>query len=205
MLFKKFALGVVVAATLAACSPSGTYYEKSPEDVLSAIEKQDMPYHMFGDTIAARSVTRPSDDVVVVALVDKMGAEQMRIVAQVSADGSGSRVITQAQDIHGKLGESNAESSLVGGMFQELAEEHVTAAIEGRPFDMLFATPSVAKAMIEANPEAREKLDQLNQSGQAMGEMQQKMYDKVKQREFADKYGEDWAESGSEKSDGWAE
>jgi hypothetical protein len=200
MKLRTFVLASLGALALAACGQSGTYYEKSPEAVMKAIEKVSVPTAMMGRSISNFRVSRPLDDTVLIVLTDMNGKELYRIVNQVEADGNGSRVITQAQTPDGKALDANLGGQQAN-MMNQFTNEIVKSAIEGRSFDMMFATSPAAKAMLGNDPEMQATIDEANKAMLAISKMEQT----VEQIEFEQKYGDDWGKSAGSKSDGWAE
>lgn len=204
MKLRNVVLASLGALALAACGQSGTYYEKSPEDVMNAIEKVRVPTAIMGRDISGFNVSRPLDNTVLITLTDASGKELYRIVNQVEADGNGSRVISQSQTPDGK-----ALTGKLGGhqanMMNQFNEEIVAAAIEGRSFDMMFATSPVAKSMLGNNPEMQAQIENANEAMLTMSELEQDMADYEAQKKFEQKYGEDWGKSAGDSSEGWGQ
>lgn len=159
---------------LAACGAPGTYYEKSPENVRKSLKSARLPYHILGSTAAGSSVKTPDDQTVITTILDKNRSELMRFVTTITPEGTGSRVNTVIAPPEGANAERAQKAMQENGfatvMLDKLAAEHVAAAVEGRPFDMMFATPAMAKGMINANPEMRAAMNEANASAAAMNE-----------------------------------
>ena len=199
MKLRALILASLGALALAACGQSGTYYEKSPEQVMKAIEKVRVPTALMGRSINNFRVSRPLDDTVLIVLTDSRGKELYRIVNQVEADGAGSRVITQAQTPDGKALNAKLDSHQAN-MMNQFTNEIVASAIEGRSFDMMFATNPAAKAMIGNNPEMQAHIQASNEAMLAISEMEQD----IEQMRFEKKYGDDWGKSAGSEQGGWS-
>lgn len=165
-------IGIVTALLLVACGAQGTYFEKSPEAVKSALKSATLPYHVLGNSAAGSNVTMPDDQTVVTSLLDKDGNELARFVTTITPDGTGSRVNTEIEGPQGPNSERAKDAMKKHGfavvLLEKLAAEHVTASIEGRPFDMMFATPGFAKGMAAFNPGVKAQIDQANANAAAM-------------------------------------
>ena len=198
MKLRALILASLGALALAACGQSGTYYEKSPEQVMKAIEKVRVPTALMGRSINNFRVSRPLDDTVLIVLTDSRGKELYRIVNQVEADGAGSRVITQAQTPDGKALNAKLDSHQAN-MMNQFTNEIVASAIEGRSFDMMFATNPAAKAMIGNNPEMQAQIQASNEAMLAISEMEQD----IEQMRFEKKHGDDWGKSAGSEQGGW--
>ena len=122
-----------------------TYYERPPSEVKAAIAQADLPLHILGQHVRGSRVSNPDDQTVVTALLDKDGTELMRFVTTVTPDGSGSSVETEVRGPEGRHAKGAAEAmktqAFTMSLMEKLAVEHVAAAIEGRPFDMLAFNP----------------------------------------------------------------
>jgi hypothetical protein len=174
-----FILSVVGAALLAACGPSGTYYEKTPEQVAAALKKAYLPTHVLGSGIKRSKVTQPDPNTIVTALIGANGTEAMRFVTTITPDGTGSRVLTEVRAPEGvnneRANEVMADQAHVMALMDGLANEHVAAAIEGRPFDMMFATNPMAKGMLSNQPGVQEQINEANASAAEWSRMEQEM------------------------------
>ena len=180
----------------------GQYYEKTPEQIASALRAAHLPVHVLGGAVAGSRVTQPDSGTVVTALLDNRGSEVMRFVTTVTPDGTGARVATEIRPPEGankdRATEAMRANGFATGMMEKLAVEHVAAAIEGRPFDMMFASPPMAKGMVGAVPGMSEQIDQANEAASEFARMEQ-------EAEFEREYGDDWGASGPDAADGWGE
>ena len=174
------AFTILVAAALAACGASGDYYEKPPAEVAKAIKGAYLPTHVLGSQIKRSRVTQPSPDTVVTTLLGAGGREMMHFVTTITPDGSGSRVSTELsipEGVKDRLDEAVSKDPMAAhamGVMQMLAEEHVAAAIEGRPFDMTLGNPN-AKAAMAMNPEMKQHVDAANAAAAEMSRYEQEM------------------------------
>ena len=187
---RTFALTLGVALALTACGESGTYYERSPAEVEAALKSAVLPTAVLGSAIKRSHVFETEDGTIVTALLDADGMERARFVSTVVAEGSGSRVATEVV-----LGEEvseaaarNALGAYASGLLESLAQEHVAAAIEGRPFDLMFATSPVAVAAMPAD--MREQVAQANEAAEAVSRMDQDL------PEGGFDTGSDWVDEG---------
>lgn len=198
MRMRAYILAIAAAVLLAACGETGVHYDKSPEQVAAALKAAHLPTHVLGGNIKRSRVTQPDASTVVTALVAADGSEAMRFVTTITPDGSGSRVLTEVQAPEGQNAESASRAmasegyamALMGG----LANEHVAAAIEGRPFDMLFAANPMAKEALRNKPGVQEQINRANASAARMARMEQDM----EQDGPADASGTAWEDGGSE-------
>ncbi|WP_188818397.1 hypothetical protein [Novosphingobium indicum] len=201
MLIRKFIVSIVGAVLVAACGNSGEYYEKPPKQVTSALKSAYLPTHVLGGSVKASRVTQPDAETVVTALLAENNSELMRFVTTVVPDGDGSRVSTAILPPEGRnkvrAEKALAENGLAMGLMSAVAKEHVAAAIEGRPFDMMFASP-MGKGMIGAMPGMSERIDAANKAASDFAKYQQ-------QADFDEKYGDDWGRSSSDKGDDWGD
>ena len=202
MRVKSFLVACGAAILLASCENSGEYYEKTPQQVASALKSAYVPTAILGGAVASSRVTQPDDTTIVTALVDQSGSEVMRFVTTVTPDGTGARVATEIRPPEGKNKARASEAMETNGaaldMMERLADEHVAAAIEGRPFDMMFASPPMAKGMMNAVPGLSERVGAANAAASEFSRGQQ-------QTEFERKYGDDWGRSAGDATEGWAE
>lgn len=187
---------------LVSCGDSGKYYEKSSQEVASALKSAYLPTHVLGGTVAGSRVSQPDRNTIVTALLAQDGSELMRFVTILSPDGTGTRVATEIRPPEGRNKDRATQAmeanGFAMGMMEKLAEEHVTAAIEGRPFDVTFATPPMAKGMMGAMPGMSKQIDAANEAAAEFSRHQQ-------QAEFEQEYGDDWGRSAGDVSDGWGE
>ena len=163
---------IAIAATLlvAACEEQGTYYEVAPSQAKASIKAAVVPTHVLGSTIKRSRAYDRGDDQVVTALIDGQGRELMHFVTTVTPDGEGSRVDTEIE-MTKDADTRSFEATYALALLDKLADEHVAAAIEGRPFDMLFATNPAAVAMM--GPEMRDEVESANRAMQELNESQQ--------------------------------
>lgn len=131
-------------------SGGAVHYDKTPHEVKAAIAAAYLPTHILGSYIHGSKVSTPDENTVVTSLLGENGAELMRFVTTVTADGTGSEVDTVVQPPEGDYAERAQEAmkshAYTMALMEKLADEHVAAAIEGRPFDMLAFNPA-AKAV----------------------------------------------------------
>lgn len=171
-MLRNLLLAVLTGVLLAGCGAQGTYYDKAPKDVVSALKSATLPYHVLGNQAQGTRVTQPDPNTVVTAVLAADQNEMIRFVTTITPDGSGSRVSTAVEPPRGRYsahaGKAMAENAYAMALIGKLAHEHVAAAIEDRPFDMLFATAPMARGMLAANPEAQAHIDAANQSAAAM-------------------------------------
>lgn len=176
----------------------GKHFAKSPSDVKAALSAAYLPTHVLGSYVKGSRVSI-SGDTVVTALIDESGAELMRFVTTVTPDGSGSIVDTEVEapeGIHAKgAAEAMKSQAFTMSLMAKLADEHVAAAIEGRPFDMMFGNP-MAKQMASAVPGMQEQIDDANAGAAEMSRFEQ-------DEEYGADYGDDWGSAEGETSD-WA-
>ncbi|MDG6080014.1 hypothetical protein E3U23_12530 [Erythrobacter litoralis] len=194
-----FGLVPALAVVLWAGIDSGeTYYEKSPEEIRRAIASAYLPVHILGDTVKRSRVTQPADGTVVTALLDENDVELMRFVTTVTPDDTGATVKTDVVQPEGKHAErahkAMKEQTFAMSLLEVLAEEHVAAAIEGRPFDMLAFNPT-AKALAGPMGMAQD-FDEINRLA---AEDAAYMQDEA----FREQYGDDWGTTTPSKRDGW--
>ena len=181
---------VSVAFFIGACSQSGTYYEKSPDDIALALSDAKMSPLLAGD-VNESTVSRPNANKVIITGNDDFGGDVFRIVADLTPDGSGTLVSTKFELLHKKKGYDNY-------MAQQMATEHVAAAIEGRSVDVMAAANPIAKAIVNSNPEMSKAVNQGLNTAIAFEKMEE-------QAEFNKKYGDDWGANSASSDDGWGE
>lgn len=189
------------ALLLMACGQSGDYFDKSPQQVIAALRSAAVPIHVLGSTVKRSRVTQIDSHTIVTALLDTNGSELMRFVSTVTPDGTGSRVATSVVAPEGRNKDraeaAMAKNGLAMGLMAGVAKEHVASAIEGRPFDMLFANP-MAQKMAGAIPGVSQQINAANEAAAEMAKYEQ-------QAEFEKNYGEDWGGSRRREEDGWAD
>lgn len=161
------------------------HYEKSPAEVRSSLAAAYLPTHILGQYVKGSRVTTPDDDTVVTALIDENGSELMRFVTTVTPDGTGSQVATEVvapEGAHaGRAAEAMKKQAYTMALMRKLADEHVAAAIEQRPFDILAFNP-VAKGVAEAAGYG-DTFAQANANGAEFAKMEQEMAEEAKKRQ----------------------
>jgi hypothetical protein len=201
MKLRNVSIGLVTALLLAACgAQSGTYYEKSPEAVKTALKSAVLPYHILGEHAAGSKVTTPDGNTVVTAILGKDGNEMMRFVTTITADGAGSRINTDVQAPQGansdRAKDTMKKQAFAMALMEKLAAEHVAAAVEGRPFDMMFATPGMSKGMAAMNPGMKAHFDQANANAEAFNKMKRDIQSSEGDEYASESGGEYASESG---------
>ncbi len=175
---------------------------------MSALSSAYVPTHILGSYVEGSRVTMPDGRTVVTALIDRNGFELMRFVTTVEADGKGSLVDTVVEAPEGEHAERAAEAmkaqAFTMSLMEKLADEHVAAAIEGRPFDMLAFNP-MARGIANSTGYGKQ-IDEANAAAMAFSQAEQD--DETLEDGFAD---DAWVESSGEPmsdyetSDDWAE
>ena len=180
-------VSMLAALLLGACGEQGKHYEQSPQAIRSSLRAAILPYHILGSQAKGTKVIQLDDSRTAVAVLGPNDSEMMRFVTTVTPDGTGSRVLVELappegrnKDRAAKAMESNAIAMI---LMKKLADEHVAAAIEHRPFDMMFATPAMAKSMIGASPEIRAQIDGANRAASSMNEAASQFEAMDKERE----------------------
>lgn len=157
----------------------GEHYDVSPAQVHASLRSASVPTHVLGSQIKGSRVTSPDNKTVVTALIGTNGAEMMRFVTTVEADGEGSSVSTTVEPPVGKNAERAAKAmqsqAYTMALMDKLAQEHVDAAIEKRAFNMLALNPS-GNAMVNADPQMKEQVQQANEAAAMMSRMEQEEY-----------------------------
>lgn len=160
-------------------SPAEEHYDVPPVQVLTSLSNAMVPTHVLGSHIKGSRVTRPDNKTVVTALIGADGAEMMRFVTTVEADGEGSSVSTAIEPPVGKNAERAAKAmqsqAYTMALMEKLAQEHVDAAIEKRPFNMLALNPA-GDAMVKGDPRMKEQIQQANEAAAMMSRMEQEDY-----------------------------
>jgi hypothetical protein len=160
------------------------YYEKSPYDVRASLAAAHVPTHILGQYVKGSRVTTPDDETVVTALIDENGTELMRFVTSVRPDGAGSQVDTEVLAPEGahaaRAAEVMKKQAFTMALMQKLADEHVAASIEGRPFDILAFNP-MAKGVAEAAGYG-DTFAQANADGAEFAKMEQELAEEARQR-----------------------
>ncbi len=200
------ALGLVLWMGL---SGDTTTYARSPAEIHSALKAARVPTHVLGEGVAGSRVRSDGENRVITALVDPAGVELVLFVTTVDPDGEGSQVSTVVQMAPGDRAQEARDAlkknAIATALLEKLADEHVAAAIEERPFDMLFAAPPGAAQMISATPGMRDKIDDANASASDFAKTQQEWAEHQREEEFREQYGDDWGASGADSSDGWGD
>ena len=184
--------GAALSLMLVACGQSGVYFEQSPEQISSALHSTTPPLALLGESIKRARVYDEGGNIIT-AFSDSRGKELLHIVTTVSPEGEGARVSSTL------LVNPEFNSGLVNpGLVQQMADEHVASAIEGRVFDVTFAAPGLAKAALSRIPGGSERLEAINE-GVAFGtEMRQMIDEAEREMEFREEYGDDWGFDPSE-------
>lgn len=158
---------------------SGQHYDMPPAEVRSLIANAYLPTHVLGTMVKGSHVTLPDGETVVTALIAQDGSELMRFVTTVKADGAGSVVSTTVeppQGVHAEQAAAAMQSqAYTMALMDKLAQEHVAAAIERRPFNMLAMNPA-ANAMLAADPEISESIAQANEAAAMLSELNQESF-----------------------------
>lgn len=161
------------------------HYEKTPAEVRTSIAKAYLPTHILGQYVKGSRVTTPDDETIVTALIDENGSELMRFVTTVTPDGTGSEVATEVTEPEGKHAGRAAEAmktqAFTMTLMRKLADEHVAAAIEGRPFDILAFNP-MAKGVVEAAGYG-DTFAQANADGAEFAKLEQELAEEAKKRQ----------------------
>ncbi len=194
----KILLSSFFAVLLSACGASGQYFEKSPEEVAKALKGAKLPIAILGRNVVGETVTNPTPNTFVITANDELGGDIFRIVATIAPDGNGTRVTSKFEQLHKTLGSQDTS------MAQKAADEQIASTIEGRAFDMMFATSPAAKAVLSAQGgKVQERINAANETMVAFSEMEREMAAQEKREKFEKEYGEDWGASGSAADGGW--
>lgn len=177
MRIKAIMLALTGALLLAACGAQGTYYEKTPQQARSALRSAVLPFHVLGSMAKGSRVTQPDENTLVTAILGPDQSELMRFVTTITPDGSGSRVAVEVRPPEGRnkdrAGKAMGSNGFAMALMDKLAQEHVAAAMEGRPFNMMFASGPMAGGMVAANPEMQAQINQANQGAEDMNRAMQ--------------------------------
>jgi hypothetical protein len=207
----RYTLGLVPAFALVlwmGANDGSQSYERSPQQVREALRSAQVPIHVLGENIAGSVVRDERADIVVTALVDRNGAEVLHFVTTIEPDGDGSAVTTELRPAHGRNAQ-NVSGALsanlrAAGLLEKLASEHVAAAIEGRPFDIMFAAPPMADPIMTAvAPGVKDKIAEANQTASELAKAHGELAEAERRRKFTEEHGEDWAASSHTPDDGW--
>ncbi|MGB3807904.1 MAG: hypothetical protein WA936_11955 [Erythrobacter sp.] len=187
----------------------GTEYARSPQDVRAALKSAHVPTHVLGQHVAGSRVRVVEGGHVVTALLDHEGREIIHFVSTIEERGGGSHVSTDVVPAPGehaaRAQEAMKKNAFATNLLDKLADEHVAAAIEGRPFDMMFATPPAAKEMIGMTPGLGNQIADANASASELAQLQQDLAREEERRRFSKEYGDDWGASGVDSDAGWGE
>jgi len=152
------------------------YYEVAPTQARAAISSAYLPTHVLGSYVKGSRVTRPDNETVVTALIGEGGVELMRFVTKVEPDGSGSSVTTTVEPPVGKNAERANKAmkshGYVMALMNKVAQEHVDAAIEKRPFNMMALNPA-GEAAANAIPGMKEQIAEANETAAMFSRMEQ--------------------------------
>lgn len=154
----------------------GEYYDVPPSEVRASLSSAYVPVHVLGTYVKGSRVTRPDDETVVTALTGEGGVELMRWVTRIEADGKGSSVSTTLEPPVGKNAERAAKAMESNGyimaLMAKVANEHVDAAIEKRPFDMMAFSPA-GKAMTNSVSGMKEEVAAANETAAMVSRFEQ--------------------------------
>lgn len=154
----------------------GEHYDVPPSQVRASLSSAYVPVHVLGSYVKGSRVTRPDNETVVTALIGDGGVELMRWVTKVEADGEGSSVSTTIEPPVGKNAERAAEAMKSNGFIMSLmnkvAQEHVDAAIEKRPFNMMAFSPA-GEAITNTVPGMKEEVARANETAAMISRMEQ--------------------------------
>lgn len=195
MRFRKFSFTFFAVILLGACSPQGTYYERSPDDIRDALSVATLPYHIFGSRVQGSKVSQPDEGTVITSVMGQDGIKLIDIVTKIAPDGTGSRVTVEVRPPDGENAARAAEALRSNGgaeMMAQVANEHVAAVIEGRPFNMMFGAGPGAQAIIAANPDFKANNDAMNAA--AARDSAQMYSDDAPSDQMAEDGESDWAE-----------
>lgn len=154
----------------------GQYYEKSPHDIRASLKSATLPLHVLGSSVHGSRVYEQDENTVITALLGEDDKEMLYFVSVIEADGTGANVTTSIGTPEGEAGERAQKllqkGGILGGMMDKLATEHVAAAIEERPFDLMFASGPVANSMLSWFPELQSEINDANANMAAMNAYQ---------------------------------
>lgn len=169
-------LGGAIYVGAGGMEPAGQHYEVSQAQALSRIANAYVPTHVLGTLVKGSRVTLSGKDTAITALIAQDGSELMRFITKVEADGTGSLVSTTIGPPTGPHAERAAAAmqsqAYTMGLMELLAQEHVDAAIEQRPFNMLAMNPA-GDAMLRDMPGMKEHIDDANASAALMAKLEQ--------------------------------
>ena len=193
MKIRSVLLASLGALALTACGDNAKSYEQSPDTVKSLIKTVTLPTALIGRSVAGRRIRQPSDDITVIEMLNRAGEEKMRIVVQVTNDGSGSKVVAQAQTPDGETIDGQA-GQMNGRLAQKFADELVASAIEKRSFDMMFAAGPGVQGMFGSNTALGKEVQKANKRAAAISQMEQQIMERERREKFESEYGEGWGE-----------
>ena len=175
-----FIFGPVVAALLlVACGQQGTFYEKSPDEVVAALRSAHLPLALIGQEDGSSRVRANDDGTVSTIIVNARGEDMLQLVTTIIPEGTGSRVSMALRPPEGRHAERVAQAlssnDYARSMMSRLADEHLAAAMEGRRFDLTFASPPMARAMLNATPEMRNEIDRANRAMESASTMSRQL------------------------------
>lgn len=152
------------------------YYDVPPTQARASISSAYLPTHVLGSYVKGSRVSRPDNETVVTSLIGEGGVELMRFVTKVEPSGTGSSVSTTVEPPVGKNAERAKKvmnsQPFVMSLMNKVAQEHVDAAIEKRPFNMMAMNPA-GEAAANAIPGMKEQIADANASAAAISRMQQ--------------------------------
>lgn len=152
------------------------HYDVPPAKVMSRISSAYLPTHILGTQVKGSRVSLTGNDTVITSLIAGDGTELMRFVTKVQADGAGSSVSTTVEPPTGANADRAAKvmqsQAYTMALMDKLAQEHVAAAIEQRPFNMLAFNPA-AEAMAKTMPGMEQQISQANEAAAMIAEMEQ--------------------------------
>ena len=158
---------------------SAQHYDVPPAQAMSRISSAYLPTHILGTQVKGSRVSLTGTDTVITSLIAGDGTELMRFVTKVEADGAGSSVSTTVEPPTGANAERAAKvmqsQAYTMALMDQLAQEHVAAAIEQRPFNMLAFNPA-GESMLNAMPGMKEQISQANEAAAMIAEMEQESY-----------------------------
>lgn len=193
MHIRKHFCAFLLALALTGCGNSGTFYDKSPSAVAMSLRATKLPSYMMGETIMGQRVTQPDKDTVVISAIATNQSEAVRFIVKLKPEDEGTRVAVNVQAPEGQNKVRFEKSGNGAAKLTPFAQEHVAAAIEGRPFEMSAMTPG-SKAI----PVISKEYDRASSAQAAMLE-------DLRQEGFRNKYGDDWSASGADSNSDWGD
>ncbi len=157
-------------------SSSAEHYDVSPAEVRTSLSNAYVPVHVLGSYVKGSRVSKPDKETVVTSLIDAQGRELMRFVTKVEPDGEGSSVSTTVEPPVGPKAERVTKAMqsqpIVVALMNKVAQEHVDAAIEKRPFNMMALNPA-GEAMANTMPGMKEHIAEANENAALFSRMEQ--------------------------------